>query len=172
MPEQIVTVPVAELYIHPLNPRTHRAAAEIEAKAKSLEVLGQIHNLACYRDPEREGLGVVAGGYRLLGFQRLEAANPGAVAAMGDIACRVTDDPLIAEAWAVAENVTQVPLAAAEVDGAGTREITGIGAVFAGSVAISGIGEADGAGTREITGIGAVFAGSVAISGIGEAERR
>ena len=114
MPDQIANYLVSELYIHPLNPRAHHDPAEIAAKAKSLEIVGQIHNLACYRDPERDGIGVVAGGYRFLGFQQLEEARPGAVEAMGGIACKVTDDPLTAEAWAVAENVAQVPLSPAE----------------------------------------------------------
>lgn len=114
MTDTITHVPLSELYLHPLNPRKHHAPEEIAAKAESLRTVGQIHNLACYRDPEREGLGVVAGGYRLLGFQALEADTPGAVEGLGNVAVMVTDDPLTAEAWAVAENVARSALEPAE----------------------------------------------------------
>jgi ParB family chromosome partitioning protein len=107
------TLTLADLYIHPLNPRSVHLDEEVEAKARSILSVGLIHNLAGYRDPERDGVGIVGGGYRLMGLQLIASGELGPHD-LPPIRVEVTEDPVIAEAWALAENVAQVPLTAAE----------------------------------------------------------
>ncbi|MEC7763349.1 MAG: ParB/RepB/Spo0J family partition protein [Pseudomonadota bacterium] len=107
------TLTLADLYIHPLNPRSVHLDEEVEAKARSILSVGLIHNLAGYRDPEREGVGIVAGGYRLLALQMIASGSLGPHD-LPPIRVEVAEDHVKAEAWAVAENVAQVPLTPAE----------------------------------------------------------
>lgn len=107
------TLTLADLYIHPLNPRSVHLDEEVEAKARSILSVGLIHNLAGYRDPERDGVGIVAGGYRLLALQLIASGTLGPFD-LPPIRVEVTEDASIAEAWAVAENVAQVPLTPVE----------------------------------------------------------
>lgn len=107
------TLTLADLYIHPLNPRSVHLDEEVEAKARSILSVGLIHNLAGYRDADREGVGIVAGGYRLLALQLIASGSLGNHD-LPPIRVEVAEDPAIAEAWAVAENVAQVPLTPVE----------------------------------------------------------
>lgn len=108
------SVPLSELYLHPINPRQVHEPGDVVDKARSLRSAGLIQNLACYADPQREGLGVVAGGLRLAGFQMIAEDDPDALEELGPIDCLVTDDPLVAQAWAVAENVARKDLSPAQ----------------------------------------------------------
>ena len=59
-----VPVPLADLYLSPLNPRQEHDADGLKALAESLVSIGLMQNLAGLRDPEGR-VGIVAGGRRL-----------------------------------------------------------------------------------------------------------
>lgn len=114
MTDSITHLPLAHLYLHPLNPRKHHDPAEIQAKADSIRVAGLFQNLVGFRDPAREGVGIVAGGYRLLGLQSLAETHPELTGLFASVPVRITEDAQIAEVWAVAENVSHAPLTPAD----------------------------------------------------------
>ena len=53
--ETVAMVPLADLYIHPLNVRSEPPAADIEALAGSIGDIGLLQNLAGYLDPAKPG---------------------------------------------------------------------------------------------------------------------
>lgn len=114
MTDSITHLPLAQLYLHPLNPRKHHDPAEIQAKADSIRVAGLFQNLVGFRDPTREGVGIVAGGYRLLGLELLAETHPELTGLFASVPVRITEDAQIAEVWAVAENVSHAPLTPAD----------------------------------------------------------
>lgn len=104
-------VQVSDLYLHPLNPRQTVDAADIEAKTTSIATLGLLQNLSGFRDPERDGIGIVAGGIRLRALKSLcDQAHPHAPET---VEVAITDCPATAASWAAGEN-THTPLNAAQ----------------------------------------------------------
>lgn len=107
-------VPLAQLYLHDMNPRQNGSEEDTAAMAASIAVNGLMQNLMGFADPERPGeIGIVAGGRRLRGLQRIGDGGAGVPAAPIDTAAipvRVTDDAFLARSWAGAEAATQVAL--------------------------------------------------------------
>ena len=104
--------PLAELYLHPLNPRQSVSDEDTEAMALSLETLGVMQNLLGIEDPEKDGsgkIGIVAGGRRLRGLQRM-AANRGFDPAGLMVPVRFAKDRIEAQIWAGAENTARTAL--------------------------------------------------------------
>ena len=98
------SLPVAELYIHPLNPRAEAPEAEIEALAENIRALGLIQNLAGLRDAEGR-VGIVAGGRRLRALTRL-VGDPRFAA----VPVKIAPDADTAATWAAAENHARADL--------------------------------------------------------------
>lgn len=109
-----ITVPLSDLYLHPLNPRHEPPEAEIEALAASIKAVGLLQNLSGFADGQirfRPGhehadpdhIGIVAGGRRLRALQML--ASRGEWDA--PVPVRITIDADMASQWAGAENETQ-----------------------------------------------------------------
>lgn len=99
-------LPLAALYLHPMNTRSEPPPFEIEALAESIAVCGLMQNLLGFDDPDQPGrIGIVAGGRRLRALQLLaERGGP------DTIPVNVTTMPLQAQAWAMAENAARAPL--------------------------------------------------------------
>jgi ParB family chromosome partitioning protein len=111
-------VPLDDLYLHDLNPRQHATEDQVEAKAASMATqTGLLHYLMAYEDPGRDGLGIVAGGLRLRGLQKLAgegwARNPDQPM-LDPVPVRVTSDEVEARAWALGDNVGYEPMTAAQ----------------------------------------------------------
>jgi len=104
-----VLVPLADLYIHPLNARSEPPAADIAALADSIADLGLLQNLAGFAEPAVAGLGIVAGGRRLRALQLL-CTRDGRDPAETRVPVRVTDDEATARLWASAENAAREAL--------------------------------------------------------------
>ena len=108
-PPSLDEIQLDQLYIHPMNPRQTVSDQMIEDKAASIAVSGLMQNLLGYRDPEHpEQIGIVAGGIRLRGLQKLQTegwsrhetqtpANP--------VPVLITSDPMLAQSWAAGENI-------------------------------------------------------------------
>lgn len=100
-----VPVPLADLYLSPLNPRQEHEPEGIAALAESLRTLGLMQNLAGLRDTDGR-VGIVAGGRRL-------AALALAVEARSDLALvpvLLAPDEATARLWALAENTARASL--------------------------------------------------------------
>ncbi|MBF9042987.1 ParB N-terminal domain-containing protein [Rhodobacterales bacterium HKCCE4037] len=67
----ITYLPLADLYLSPLNPRQDVPEGDPEIMAGSLAIAGLLQNLIGHKDPERDGIGIVGGGRRLRGLQLL-----------------------------------------------------------------------------------------------------
>ncbi|OAO02683.1 ParB/RepB/Spo0J family partition protein [Roseovarius indicus] len=111
-------VPLADLYLHDLNPRQSATEEQIEAKAASMATqTGLLHYLMAYDDPEHRGLGIVAGGLRWRGLQVLAAegwSRHPDQPALDPVPVRVTSDPLEARAWALGDNVSHEAMTPAQ----------------------------------------------------------
>ena len=111
-------VPLADLYLHPLNPRQSATDDQVEAKAASMATqTGLLHYLMAFDDPEREGLGIVAGGLRWRGLQVLSAegwSRHPDQPVLDQVPVRVTTDPLEARAWALGDNVSHEAMTPAQ----------------------------------------------------------
>ncbi|WP_171054117.1 ParB/RepB/Spo0J family partition protein [Arenibacterium halophilum] len=107
-------IPLADLYLHDINPRQNGSVEDTAAMAASIAVNGLLQNLTGYADPSRGGIGIVAGGRRLRGLQHLAENGSGTIDAQPidftAIPVRVTDDAFVARAWAGTESATQKPL--------------------------------------------------------------
>lgn len=128
----VALIPLADLYIHPLNTRTEPPPADIEALADSIAELGLLQNLAGFDPPDqpwdaasRSGIGIVAGGRRLRALQLL-AQRDGRDPAEVRVPVRVTDSESTARLWASAENSARAALSPAdEVRAYGRMAATG-----------------------------------------------
>jgi ParB family transcriptional regulator, chromosome partitioning protein len=109
-PAHLKTLPLSDLYLHPMNARASTTEEEIEALALSIAECGLIQNLSGFEDPARPGfVGIVAGGRRLRALQLLhdrQGSNPDRV----EIPVQVTADAAVAENWANAENTARAAL--------------------------------------------------------------
>lgn len=113
-------IALADLYLHRMNPRQEQAEDDIEAKASSMAIVGQMENLLGYADPDQPGrIGIVAGGLRLAGAQKLAAEGWNRHPDMtrtDPLRVLVTDDHMLAQAWAAGENINRAAInPAAEV---------------------------------------------------------
>ena len=106
--QTIRMVPLADLYLHPLNPRQSVPDDDIRAMAQSLASAGLLQNLCGIEDQGR--IGIVAGGRRLRGLKLLAAEG----AELPLIPVQLAPDATTARAWALAENVTHAALHPAE----------------------------------------------------------
>ena len=110
----IQMIPLDQLYLHAFNPRQVATEEQIEAKAASMATsIGLMENLLGYDDPESDGTGIVAGGLRLRGLQKLSAEDWARYAdqkQIDPVPVRVTSDPITARAWALGENISIEPL--------------------------------------------------------------
>lgn len=108
-PPQLTEVALDHLYIHAMNPRQLVSDQMIEDKAASVAVSGLMQNLLGYRDPEQpDQIGIVAGGIRLRGLQKLaeEGWNRSTDQQRIDpVSVLITDDHHLAQAWAAGENI-------------------------------------------------------------------
>lgn len=111
-------VPLADLYLHDLNPRQSATEEQIEAKAASMATqTGLLHYLMAYDDPEHHGLGIVAGGLRWRGLQVLAAegwSRHPDQPVLDPVPVRVTSDPIEARAWALGDNVSHEAMTPAQ----------------------------------------------------------
>ena len=124
--EPVALIPLADLYIHPLNARSEPPAADIEALADSIGELGLLQNLAGFSDPGTpDAIGVVAGGRRLRALIRLSERD-GRRLAETTVPVRLTDSEETARLWASAENSAREALHPAdEVRAYGRMAATG-----------------------------------------------
>lgn len=111
IPTEIRLLPLEQLVLHPINPRQDVPDEDILAMAESLAINGLVQNIAVLEEDGQ--FGVVAGGKRLRALQLL--AQEGWSRHIGQprydqVPCRVTTDPMQAQAWAVAENVARSDL--------------------------------------------------------------
>ncbi|WP_428516337.1 ParB/RepB/Spo0J family partition protein [Roseovarius sp.] len=113
-----ITAPLDQLYLHRFNPRQTATNDQVEAKAASIATsVGLMQELLAYQDPDREGLGIVGGGLRLRGLQKLAEEGWSRThdqQKITDIPLHVTDDPIVARAWALGENVSREELSPAQ----------------------------------------------------------
>lgn len=107
-------VPLDQLYLHPFNPRQEVPEEDTDAIAESIAINGLMQNLSGFRDPERDGVGIVAGGRRWRGLLKLQAEgwsrHPDVNRRYDQVPVQITDDPLMARSWSLAENVTHLDL--------------------------------------------------------------
>lgn len=123
-------VPLSACYLHPLNPRQRVSDEEIDAMALSLDTIGLMQNLLGVEDPNEDGcnIGIVAGGRRLRGLQRMaetKGLNPATVM----IPVKLATGKGEAEAWAGAENTARAALHPADEITAYARMIDGGGTI-------------------------------------------
>jgi len=124
-------VPLASLYLHPINPRRNICDEETEAMALSLETLGLMQNLLGLEEPQVGGggqIGIVAGGRRWRGLQRM-AENQGVDPATLMVPVKLASDEAEAKAWAGAENTARAALHPAAEIAAYARMIDGGGTI-------------------------------------------
>lgn len=95
---EIVSEAVADLYLHPLNPRHNVPEAEIVALAENIRDLGLIQNLAGLRDDAGK-VGIIAGGRRLRALTLLQD-DP----RFASVPVKLAPDEATAAVWAAAEN--------------------------------------------------------------------
>ena len=98
------SIPFADLYIHPLNPRAEAPEGEIDTLAANIRELGLIQNLAGLRDTEGR-IGIVAGGRRLRALARLQDDPRFAF-----VPVKLAPDADTAAVWAAAENHARADL--------------------------------------------------------------
>lgn len=98
------SIPFADLYIHPLNPRAEAPEGEIDTLATNIRDLGLIQNLAGLRDTEGR-IGIVAGGRRLRALARLQDDPRFAF-----VPVKLAPDADTAAVWAAAENHARADL--------------------------------------------------------------
>ena len=98
------SLPLADLYLHPLNPRAEAPEGEIAALAANIRALGLIQNLAGLRD-ETGRVGIVAGGRRLRALTLL-ADDP----RFAFVPVKLAPDAETAAVWAAAENHARADL--------------------------------------------------------------
>lgn len=126
--KQLTTlVPLANLYIHPLNTRSEPPPSDIESLADSIAELGLLQNLNGFIDPNAdEGhIGIVAGGRRLRALM-IRAEQDGRDPHTSTVPVRITDDYATARLWASAENTARQSLHPAdEVRAYGRMAATG-----------------------------------------------
>ncbi len=127
---ETVTAPLADLYLHPLNPRQDAGPEDVALLAQSLLACGLIQNLSGIRD-EAGRIGIVAGGRRLRALALAAADNP----ALSQVPVRLAPDLATAEAWASAENTAREALAPAQ-------EIRAYGKMSAGGASVTAIARA------------------------------
>jgi len=116
-PTPAETLPLAQLYLHELNPRKTVTEAEIEEMADSLAMGGLLQNLIGLRQGRAKKTGIVGGGRRLRALQLLaDRGTPlgGIEDWQGAIPVLVTSDPAQALAWAAAENEARAALTPAD----------------------------------------------------------
>ncbi|WP_421998136.1 ParB/RepB/Spo0J family partition protein [Roseovarius confluentis] len=113
-----ITAPLDQLYLHSFNPRQTATDDQVEAKAASIATsVGLMQELLAYQDPDREGFGIVGGGLRLRGLQKLAEEGWNRYPdqqKITDVPLHVTDDPVVAHAWALGENVSREELSPAQ----------------------------------------------------------
>lgn len=114
----VALIPLADLYIHPLNTRTEPPPADIEVLADSIADLGLLQNLAGFVDPASPAdvawkTGIVAGGRRLRALMML-ASRDGRDPAEVRVPVRITHDESTARLWASAENSARQALSPAD----------------------------------------------------------
>lgn len=105
----IEIVPLADLYLSPLNPRQDASADGVALLADSLVTCGLIQSLAGLRDAEGK-VGVVAGGRRLRALALAAERRPD----LAMVPVRLAPDEDTARAWATTENVAREPLSPAD----------------------------------------------------------
>ena len=114
----VALIPLADLYIHPLNTRTEPPPADIEALADSIADLGLLQNLAGFVDATSPAdvawkTGIVAGGRRLRALGLLAARDRRDPAEVR-VPVRVTHEEATARLWASAENSARQALSPAD----------------------------------------------------------
>ena len=113
-----ISAPLDQIYLHRFNPRQTATDDQVEAKAASIATsVGLMQELLAYQDPDREGFGIVGGGLRLRGLQKLAEEGWSRThdqQKITDIPLHVTDDPIVARAWALGENVSREELSPAQ----------------------------------------------------------
>lgn len=105
-------IPLDDLTLSDLNTRSEPPDAEINRLADSLAVAGLLQNLLGF-DPGTGAIEIVAGGRRLRALQLLAGENWSRFSETtrtDPVPVRVTDDPLIAQAWASTENEARADL--------------------------------------------------------------
>lgn len=105
LPSDVVPVPLADLYLSPLNPRQEHDPEGIAALAESLRACGLLQNLAGLPD-EAGRVGIVAGGRRLAALQLAAETHPN----LATVPVRMAPDEATAELWALAENTARASL--------------------------------------------------------------
>jgi ParB family transcriptional regulator, chromosome partitioning protein len=103
--DTITYVPLADLYLHPLNPRQEADPEGIEALAESIRSIGLIQNLSGLADTEGR-VGIVAGGRRLRALQIVGTGQEASFV----VPVKLARDEAEAEAWAKAENIAREAL--------------------------------------------------------------
>lgn len=98
-------VPLADLYLSPLNPRQEHDPEGIAALAESLRTLGLMQNLAGLRDSDGR-VGIVAGGRRLAALRLVVATRPD----LDPVPVLLVPDEATARLWALAENTARAGL--------------------------------------------------------------
>ncbi|WP_164885776.1 ParB/RepB/Spo0J family partition protein [Paenirhodobacter populi] len=98
--DDLVSMPLAKLYLSPMNPRQNASDEGIAALASSIEQLGLIQPLAGMMDADGR-CEIVAGGRRLRALAIAVASRP----ELAMVPVKVTGDRSIAAGWAAAENV-------------------------------------------------------------------
>lgn len=94
----IESIPFADLYVHPLNPRGVIDEAGLATLAENIRALGLIQNLAGLRDADGK-VGIVAGGRRLRALALL-SGDP----RFETVPVRIAPDEDTARVWAATEN--------------------------------------------------------------------
>ncbi|PZQ46306.1 MAG: chromosome partitioning protein ParB [Rhodovulum sulfidophilum] len=94
----IESIPFADLYVHPMNPRGAVDEAGIATLAENIRALGLIQNLAGLRDDDGR-VGIVAGGRRLRALALLRD-DP----RFETVPVRIAPDAATARVWAASEN--------------------------------------------------------------------
>ena len=106
---ETVHLPLEALTLSKINPRQgDLPEGDVETLAQSIRVLGLLQNLSGYRN-QRDKVEIVAGGRRLRALQHLAKTHP-EHPALQSIAVQVTNDKMVAEAWAGAENSARADL--------------------------------------------------------------
>lgn len=106
-------IPLDQLYLHAINPRQDVPDEDVEAIAHSIAINGLMQNLSGFQDPSGDGIGIVAGGRRLRALVQLAAGNWSlypTLVPIDPVPVQVTSDQMLAQSWALAENVTHAAL--------------------------------------------------------------
>lgn len=106
---EVITAPLADLYLSPINPRQEADPEGIALLVQSILACGLIQNLSGLRDEDGR-IAIVAGGRRLRALTIAAEQNP----ALSMVPVRLAPDALTAQAWANAENSAREALAPAQ----------------------------------------------------------